>query len=158
VIRNLIVGPVTEEIVFRGFVISVLIKGGFDLQTSFVLSIVFFALAHAHHIYHSKPIEVIFILFQTTIFGALSAFLFVRTETIFASTISHTFCNFMGFPGLDTNNPQVKSKKKKIIICYIIGLVGFFTLMFPITEYPFSSPNKVIAMTLKQGSEQNDFK
>jgi len=158
IIRNLIVGPVTEEIVFRGFVISVLIKGGFDLQTSFVLSIVFFALAHAHHIYHSKPIEVIFILFQTTIFGALSAFLFVRTETIFASTISHTFCNFMGFPGLDTNNPQVNSNKKKIIICYIIGLVGFFTLMFPLTEYPFSSPNKVIAMTLKQGSEQNDFK
>jgi len=135
IIRNLIVGPISEEIVFRGFILAVLVKGGFSTTIAYLLSIIFFVAAHGHHIYHASMIEVAFILFQTTIFGALSAFLFFRTETIFAPLISHAFCNFMGFPMLDTTHPNVRNKKHLVMMCYIIGLVAFLRLMFPLTDY-----------------------
>lgn len=104
-----------------------------------------FGLAHIHHIYNSPPIAVLFQLFYTSVFGAYSTFLFLRTGTscmtcsrsssvckghLLAPVLSHIFCNYMGFPAVDTEHPRLKL----IALAFVGGLVSFFMLMMPLTE------------------------
>jgi hypothetical protein len=46
-------------------------------------------------------VGVVFQLFYTTVFGWLSAFVFLRTGHVISVFLMHWFCNHMGFPRLD---------------------------------------------------------
>eukprot|EP01137_Pigoraptor_chileana_P028969 Opistho-2@13522 len=105
--RNIIVGPVTEEIVFRGCMIPLLVSA-VGPGWAILLNPLFFGFAHTHHILHilhaqGTPVGQALIvvavqLFYTSVFGLYSAFLLVRTGSIFGPIVSHIFCNMMGFP------------------------------------------------------------
>ena len=109
-IRNYIIGPITEEIVFRSIIISSSIV--FQLRSSNTLhsnntsiiyniiwySPIYFGLAHIHHLYESirqgKPIvqSITIIMFQltyTSIFGIIAGILYIRTGTIISCIRSH---------------------------------------------------------------------
>ena len=71
-------------------------------------------------------------LFQfgyTTIFGAYSAYLFMRTGHFVAPFIAHAFCNHMGFPDFQEVLMQTGPKKTFLIGMYIVGLVSWVLLM-----------------------------
>ena len=123
--RNVIVCPFTEEWVFRGCVIPLLLAAGLSHKNAIIVCPLFFASAHVHHIFAGK--SVVMVLFQflyTSVFGWLSSYIFVRTGHVMAPIIAHAFCNYMGFPNL-TEIPR-HPWMKTVAACYIVGLVGFF--------------------------------
>jgi len=133
-IRDLVVGPVTEEIVFRACTCPVLLVGGLSPNATIICTPIFFGLAHLHHILHhltnktgsELKREILLSIFQlgyTTLFGLYSAFLFVRTGHIAPVILVHTFCNYMGFPAFQ----QALAHKYRFVlgVVYVLGLVLF---------------------------------
>ncbi|XP_022868904.1 CAAX prenyl protease 2 isoform X2 [Olea europaea var. sylvestris] len=108
--RNYFVAPLTEELVFRACMISLLLCGGFSTYTVIFLCPVFFSLAHLNHLlefYLQKNCSFLkactvvgFQLGYTVIFGWYASFLFVRTGHLVAPLVAHIFCNFMGLPAI----------------------------------------------------------
>jgi prenyl protein peptidase len=132
-IRNLIICPITEELVFRGSIIPLLLGCGFSRSQVIFFSPFFFGAAHLHHVFAGA--SVIIVLFQfcfTSLFGWISAFIFVRTGSVLASILAHTFCNLMGFPefGRIPTHPQ----KNVLLFSFVMGIVLFFALLEPMTE------------------------
>eukprot|EP01113_Clastostelium_recurvatum_P039198 TRINITY_DN5963_c0_g1_i1.p1 TRINITY_DN5963_c0_g1~~TRINITY_DN5963_c0_g1_i1.p1 ORF type:complete len:299 (+),score=34.02 TRINITY_DN5963_c0_g1_i1:12-908(+) len=141
-VRNIIVGPITEEIVFRGCICPLLLSGGYGHSAVILCSPFFFGLAHLHHIrqhlhksgkaLRSAWLQVFFQLFYTTVFGTFSSFLFVRTGHLIAPCLAHMFCNIMGFPAFG----EISSSRYKYLVAasFVIGLVSFIYLLMPATD------------------------
>eukprot|EP00004_Rigifila_ramosa_P020870 TRINITY_DN5473_c0_g1_i3.p1 TRINITY_DN5473_c0_g1~~TRINITY_DN5473_c0_g1_i3.p1 ORF type:complete len:167 (-),score=28.48 TRINITY_DN5473_c0_g1_i3:49-549(-) len=112
-LRNLVVGPITEELVFRSAMLCLLRQT--SLRESFLPLVFFtpmiFGFAHFHHVLahiKSPPAELKRALFAalfqgafTTVFGMYSVFLFLRTQSVFSAIAAHIFCNWLGFPRFD---------------------------------------------------------
>ncbi|XP_006816304.1 CAAX prenyl protease 2-like, partial [Saccoglossus kowalevskii] len=135
--------PFTEEFVFRACMLPLLVPCLGFTKVIFVCPL-FFGVAHVHHVierlrFHQESakevwIQTVFQFTYTTIFGAFSAFLFLRTGHLTAPVICHSFCNVMGFPAFSMITSY--SQPKSVIIClaFILGLICFMFLLFPLTE------------------------
>jgi len=146
-LRNLVLGPLFEEIVFRGCVCSIMIAGGWGEGFTVLASPILFGLAHVHHLldmvrsrgYSMKQAiqAAVFQLSYSTIFGIYASFLFIRTGTLIAPTICHSFCNLLGFPDLmflvKSSHPAYKIKTT-VIVCYLAGIIVFCKLLYPLTS------------------------
>jgi prenyl protein peptidase len=156
--RNIVVGPLAEEWVFRASMVPFMIQAGFSPFQAIVITPIFFALAHVHHIFRvgwqqTRMIHFFFlktrglafyrygpiltsmlIVLQvgyTSVFGLIGAFLQVRTGHFIAPALAHIFCNYMGLPDLDF---QYHKRKNLYWLLYAIGLVGFFVAAGPLTD------------------------
>lgn len=138
--RTYIVAPFTEEFIFRACMLPVLVPN-FGLKWSIFLAPLFFGVAHFHHkieqLKQGYDLRVVVLsgMFQmayTTIFGAYSAFLFLRTGNLIGPVLCHSFCNFMGFP--DFPAIFVSRYPKFISFIFVLGLVLFVYLLFPLTN------------------------
>ncbi|KAI8979506.1 hypothetical protein BDF20DRAFT_793997, partial [Mycotypha africana] len=111
--RNYVVGPLTEEFVFRACVIAILFQAHYSKKYLIFASPLYFGLAHLHHTWenynafgrNSRALKrAIFVsLFQftyTTIFGWYASFLFIRTNHVLPPILCHSFCNIMGVPDI----------------------------------------------------------
>ncbi|KAI5855595.1 CaaX protease [Durotheca rogersii] len=107
--RNIVVGPLTEEILFRSASVPLLLLSGASAWRTIALAPLVFGLAHLHHYYEarvSRPSEPratavlrsAFQLTYTTLFGAYAAFLFLRSGSLLTAVLAHAFCNCMGLP------------------------------------------------------------
>uniref|UniRef100_A0A6B2LES3 intramembrane prenyl-peptidase Rce1 n=1 Tax=Arcella intermedia TaxID=1963864 RepID=A0A6B2LES3_9EUKA len=130
VLRNLVVGPFAEEFFFRAMMLPLLVESGFSMILTTVISMGLFALAHVHHYYHSSLGRVLFQMFYTSLFGAFSSFLFLRTGNWLAPFVSHAFCNYMGFPQVNPKDPYFKI----ICVSYVLGLLGFLSFSMTLTD------------------------
>lgn len=113
-LRTLVVGPLSEEVVFRGCMLPLLVVAGGQppLQACLECPLIF-GVAHAHHAYervargtHTLKQSLLIALVQncyTYLFGLFACFLLLRTGHMWAAVLSHTFCNFMGLPDLSYN-------------------------------------------------------
>lgn len=136
--RNYVVAPVTEELVFRGCMIPLLLCGGFSAYTAVFLCPILFSLAHLNHFLecYSKQnrnlfgamMKVGFQLLYTVVFGSYASFLFVRTGHLSGPLISHMFCNYMGLPVIFSRRSGM------VTLGFIAGLLGFMWLLFPLTS------------------------
>ncbi|GAB7352899.1 hypothetical protein MBLNU459_g3490t1 [Dothideomycetes sp. NU459] len=121
--RNLVVGPASEELVFRSLAIALFLLTKASPTYVIFVSPLIFGIAHLHHlhefvVYHRRP-QVSYVgtlltpsvllpgllrsLFQfayTSLFGIFAAFVFLRTGNVWACFAVHSFCNHMGFPRL----------------------------------------------------------
>jgi len=104
-IRNHIVGPLSEEFVFRACMLPILVPS-LGENWSLILSPLFFGFAHVHHLMEKQRqgidfkqaiLGTVFQMSYTTVFGLYSAFLFLRTGHLIAPFLVHMFCNHMGF-------------------------------------------------------------
>ncbi|KYQ88201.1 hypothetical protein DLAC_10887 [Tieghemostelium lacteum] len=137
-LRDFVVGPAVEEIVFRSVICPILFFSGFSSKSIIIFSPFLFGFAHIHHAFTSSGdilVKVIRCLIQiayTSIFGMFTAFVFFRTGNILACILSHSFCNIMGLPKFD----QIFSHKFNYVLMatFVIGLVGFYLLIFPMTD------------------------
>jgi len=139
--RNYVVAPLSEELVFRGCMMPLLLPS-FGHTATIFLAPWFFGLAHLHHAieqyrdgYYSVQQIAILTLFQafyTTLFGMLSCFIFLRTGHISSVFVSHSFCNMMGFPDFS----GAIHHKHRYVLClsYVMGLILFCYLLFPLTN------------------------
>jgi len=119
--RNLVVGPISEELVFRSLAISLFLLA--QSKPTYIILIVpfIFGSAHLHHmnefiISHKKPdqsyisatltpsiivpslLRGIMQFSYTTPFGAFCCFVFLRTGNVYSCILAHTFCNWIGLP------------------------------------------------------------
>eukprot|EP01052_Picozoa_sp_SAG31_P031097 SAG31_NODE_3262_length_4482_cov_8.132101_2_plen_332_part_00 len=114
--RNLFFGPLTEEIVFRGCMLPLLLVAGRGALGSCIECPLVFGLAHLHHAYervaagtHSLRQSVIVAMVQniyTALFGSYACFVLLRTGHLWAAFVSHAFCNLMGLPDMSFLQPR----------------------------------------------------
>jgi prenyl protein peptidase len=134
-VRNFVVAPLTEEIVFRGCMVPPLLSSGLSvLQVTFVAPL-FFGIAHVHHAAtrlsngERLPSVVLVTLFQfvyTSLFGSYASYVFIRTGSVLAVTVSHAYCNWMGLPDLSFVQIRHPMYQYRIILLASF-LVGVFT-------------------------------
>ncbi|OLN81509.1 putative CAAX prenyl protease 2 [Colletotrichum chlorophyti] len=107
--RNIVMGPLTEEMLFRSASVPLLLCARMSLTQTIFLSPVIFGLAHVHHFYefritHPKVPLVAAVARSvlqfgyTSLFGAYATFLYLRSGSLLAIVLVHAFCNSMGLP------------------------------------------------------------
>ncbi|KAK3698413.1 CAAX prenyl protease [Vermiconidia calcicola] len=115
--RNLIVAPITEEVVFRALTIPLFLLAKTSPTRIVFVTPAVFGLAHLHHLVDfirsrtptglRSPPSMIWLqgilrsTFQfayTSLFGFFAAFVFLRTGNLYAAIVAHSFCNRMGLP------------------------------------------------------------
>jgi prenyl protein peptidase len=109
--RNYLAGPFTEELLFRSLLLPLHLLTPQSPGKTIFLAPLYFGIAHVHHLYEFRLVydrvpmlnAVLRSLFQftyTTIFGWYASFVFMRTGSLWAVILCHTFCNWMGLPRL----------------------------------------------------------
>ncbi|KAF2203289.1 Abi-domain-containing protein [Delitschia confertaspora ATCC 74209] len=107
--RNFVVGPVSEELIWRSLIIPLHILAHFSGKKIIFLTPLYFGIAHVHHFYefrlthpHSPVLQGIlrsaFQFTYTSLFGFFAAFVYLRTGNLLSIILAHSFCNWMGLP------------------------------------------------------------
>jgi prenyl protein peptidase len=115
-LRNLIVAPICEEIVFRECFFQILKFAQYSNFYTALMAPCLFAFAHAHHYRTSLPVLAGRIA-HTCIFGWL-AFYFLIRGSLIDCIVSHFLCNAIGLP-------KESKTKKRSVMPYIAGLSVF---------------------------------
>ncbi|XP_071657668.1 CAAX prenyl protease 2 isoform X6 [Patagioenas fasciata] len=102
------------------------------------------ALAHFHHVIEqlrfrqgslgSILVAAAFQFSYTAVFGAYTAFIFLRTGHLAGPVVCHSFCNALGFPALGAalGHPR----RGALLPCYLGGVLLFLLLLRPLTHPP----------------------
>lgn len=109
--RDNVFAPITEELAYRGAVVSILQPYCSDFSLR-VYSPLLFGLAHIHHgmqlhYIDKRPFSnVLLIVFAqwayTTVFGVYANYFYIRAqENLWCAIIVHMVCNLIGFPSFD---------------------------------------------------------
>ncbi|XP_043953848.1 CAAX prenyl protease 2 isoform X2 [Gambusia affinis] len=159
-LRNQVVAPLTEELVFRACMLPMLVPCAGPSTAIFTCPL-FFGVAHFHHViellrFRQGTLSGIFFsaVFQfsyTAVFGAYTAFIFIRTGHLIGPVLCHSFCNYMGFPAISTalEHPQ----RLAILSSYLMGVLLFFMLLFPLTNPSYYGvPTPVCTLTSSPSS------
>ena len=116
--RNTVIAPIVEEIVFRSYLLSVL----HEFPYKVVIAPLFFGLAHLHHYLGSKDdnrlANFVFQFAYTFLFGIFCSVILDRSKSIVGPILAHMFCNYMGVPVVDY-------KYRGSALIYGIGIFGF---------------------------------
>ncbi|XP_039757846.1 CAAX prenyl protease 2 isoform X2 [Pararge aegeria] len=153
-LRNHVMAPISEEWVFRSCMMPLLLQC-LDPLTAVFTGPFLFGIAHFHHVHellsggHSIKSALFISLFQfsfTTVFGAYSAYLFLRTGHFFAPLVAHVFCNHLGFPNFFEVLRFPLLQRIIIIINYFLGLYLWIYLLVPLTS-PSIYGNKLELLT-----------
>ncbi|KAM8928774.1 CAAX prenyl protease 2 isoform 1-T1 [Lycaon pictus] len=158
-LRNQVIAPLTEELVFRACMLPMLAPCT-GLGPAVFTCPLFFGVAHFHHIFEQlrfrqssvgsiflsavlgqKSIQVwsleaspspAFQFSYTAVFGAYTAFLFIRTGHLIGPVLCHSFCNYMGFPAVCAalEHPQ----RRPLLAGYALGVGLFLLLLQPLTD------------------------
>ncbi|KAF4864820.1 putative CAAX prenyl protease 2 [Colletotrichum siamense] len=107
--RNIVMGPLTEEMLFRSASVPLLLCARMSLTQTIFLSPLIFGLAHVHHFYEFRithprvPLiaavaRSVLQFAYTSLFGGYATFLFLRSGSLLAIVLVHAFCNSMGLP------------------------------------------------------------
>ncbi|KAJ2378453.1 CAAX prenyl protease [Coemansia sp. RSA 2607] len=143
-LRNYIVGPTTEELVFRSCVVSLWTTVGISTNRTIYLSPLVFALAHVHHAYaqlrHERRAvrQVLLVtcaqIVYTTMFGWLAVALFVRTRSVAGPVAAHAFCNYQGLPDFARLLRCRPVVRYPVALVFVLGLGAFAVLFEPMTR------------------------
>ncbi|KAI4236042.1 MAG: hypothetical protein L6R40_006288 [Gallowayella cf. fulva] len=170
--RNYVAGPVTEEILFRSLLVPLHLLTPLSPTHVIFFTPLYFGIAHVHHFYEfvlTHPhtpwapsiIRSLIQFTYTTIFGWYATFLFIRTGSVFAVILVHTFCNWAGLPRLwgrveprvAIGGPTVRGKEDSgselgqerrgslvwslaYYTLLVAGAVGFQQCLWDLTESP----------------------
>ncbi|KAI7820851.1 hypothetical protein BC939DRAFT_218661 [Gamsiella multidivaricata] len=145
-IRNYIVGPIAEEFIFRACMVAVVSYSGASIRSMVFGLPMVFGIAHLHHAYGTfvkngrtrqaliqAGLIALVQLTYTTLFGWFATFLFLRTSSLLGPSLSHSFCNLMGFPDVSSIEGH-GSWKKWVYVGFILGMVFFGVLVGPMTS------------------------
>ncbi|CAG0912967.1 unnamed protein product [Notodromas monacha] len=141
-LRNYVVAPFSEELVYRSCLIAMLSKSTRCLRLVMV-SPLFFGVAHVHHVIDSVgkgiPVKTALLMavFQfgyTTLFGAYSSFLLMRTGHFVSPLIAHAFCNAMGFPDFTAiwYSDGIEGRIRRMAL--FGGFLAWLALLYPLTD------------------------
>ncbi|OHE91049.1 CAAX amino terminal protease [Colletotrichum orchidophilum] len=155
--RNIVVGPLTEEMLFRSASVPLLLSARMSLTQTVFLSPVIFGFAHVHHFYefrisHPKVPLVVAVarsvlqFSYTSLFGAYATFLFLRSGSLLAIVLVHAFCNAMGLPRFwgavepywHVSGHHTRSDSRKWTVIYygllFTGAISWWKNLVPMTQ------------------------
>ncbi|XP_068457307.1 CAAX prenyl protease 2-like [Clinocottus analis] len=142
-LRNQVVAPLTEELVFRGAMLPMLVPCTGPTAAIFTAPL-FFGVAHLHHIIeqrrlHQDSMSVLLVVsgiqfLYTTVFGAFTSFIFMRTGHLVGPVLCHSFCNSQGLP--DISSALQHPQRFALLFSYLMGLLMFLVLLSMLTD-PF---------------------
>lgn len=148
--KNIVVGPVTEELVFRAGMVPLHVLAGRNFGSIVWTTPLFFGIAHIHHLYEfylrnptRLTLGILGALFQfvyTTMFGWFAVFVFLRTGCIWNVILVHSFCNFIGLPTVGRIHNQHEGIVWGKWVDYMLwaghaaGVMGFYKMLWPLTE------------------------
>ncbi|KAJ7615502.1 hypothetical protein FB45DRAFT_244452 [Roridomyces roridus] len=145
--RNYVWDPLTEEIVFRGCVLAVYAMNGVSRGKMIAFAPLAFGLAHFHHARETYNrlgknkdalkralLGAVFQTAYTTVFGAHTSYLFLRTSSILPPLTAHIFCNIMGMPQIQDELRRFPKKRTQIRTAYIVGILLFAGTLVPWTK------------------------
>ena len=160
--RNLLIGPLSEEWVFRACMCSLLFGAGLSDVVNVFVSATIFGLAHVHHIFDSDVHWLsVFIQFTyTTLFGAYSSYLFLRTGHLLGPLLAHMFCNSQGLPAF--GRVPGHEHERLLAAAFVLGLASFTlsSLSMPSTAHCSFTPSSGVRMRAagNRGAEGLGFK
>ncbi|KAI9788530.1 MAG: CAAX prenyl protease, partial [Piccolia ochrophora] len=104
-------GPITEEIAFRSALVPLHILAKVPPTQIVFVTPLYFGIAHIHHFYeytlthpHTPLLPALvrsLVQFAyTSIFGFFATFVYLRTGSLPAVILAHSFCNWCGLPRL----------------------------------------------------------
>ena len=136
VLRNLVIAPITEEIVFRSCMVPVLHSTGMSASNVCFIAPLFFGFAHVHHAvvklrqgnaFGSVVLLTIFQFVYTSLFGAYASYTYQRSASLAAVVLSHSMCNALGIPDVSFFETKSSLYPYRIIllISLILGFVSF---------------------------------
>ncbi|TKY87018.1 hypothetical protein EX895_003695 [Sporisorium graminicola] len=153
-LRNFVVGPLTEELVFRSSILSLLFFAGVSRAKLVWATPGFFAIAHAHHAYSvylaggrtrsaavRAAVSAGVQLGYTTVFGWYANFLFLRSASVCAPAVAHVVCNVMGLPNPVDGGERHAGRKTAIWTAHAAGIVLFARSLFPLTSLSIWGPS-----------------
>ncbi|KAI8974836.1 CAAX protease self-immunity-domain-containing protein [Trametes punicea] len=142
-LRNYVVGPLTEEIVFRACMLAVYHLAGASRTKMIFCSPLTFGVAHLHHAWDTynrygrtasaARVALLTTLFQlayTSLFGFHCAYLYLRTGSLLPPIVSHVFCNIMGLPEYSLHVRMFPKRRRLIQLAYLLGIVGYIYTMY----------------------------
>ena len=144
-LRNLVVGPFSEELVFRSCMLPLVLGSGTGRLVAIFTTPLFFSFAHLHHAVgmvrsgraslRDAAMSVLFQVAYTTVFGAYAAFVLARTGHFVAVFLLHAFCNCMGFPSVGWTFPhhRLYPRRFEISVAFVTGMVLFSVCVVPMT-------------------------
>ncbi|KAJ3074314.1 hypothetical protein HDU98_011578 [Podochytrium sp. JEL0797] len=146
--RAIVVAPLTEELCFRACMVHLNQHANID-NTTTIFSLPFlFGLAHLHHLrehyiangrtkeaFHEACLICAFQFVYTTLFGWFATYLVVRTGTVWSAVWAHALCNAFGFPDFSVFVRRRTPANVAVMCVYVLGLVGFFALLGPLTSF-----------------------
>ncbi|XP_044304660.1 CAAX prenyl protease 2 [Varanus komodoensis] len=143
-LRNQIIAPFTEELVFRACMLPMLVPCT-GLGPAIFTCPLFFGVAHFHHVIEQLRfrqgsrtnifLSAVFQFSYTAVFGAYTAFLFIRTGHLIGPVLCHSFCNYVGFPAVGA---ALEHRHRLLVaLFYLLGVALFLLLLHPLTDPAF---------------------
>ncbi|KAF6802103.1 CAAX prenyl protease (CAAX amino terminal protease) [Colletotrichum sojae] len=155
--RNIVMGPLTEEMLFRSASVPLLLCARMSLARTIFLSPLIFGIAHLHHFYEFRishprvPLiaavaRSVLQFAYTSLFGAYATFLFLRSGSLLAIVLVHAFCNSMGLPRLwgsvepywHAHGRHTPADARKWTAVYYVllfaGAISWWKGLLPLTE------------------------
>ncbi|KAL5629375.1 hypothetical protein BROUX41_001982 [Berkeleyomyces rouxiae] len=155
--RNLVVGPITEEALFRSAAVPLFVIAGVSPVRTIFVTPILFGLAHVHHFYefritHPKvPVSMAlirsFVQFTyTSVFGSMATFFFLRTQSFLAVALLHAQCNALGLPrfwgpvnpywvpyDVPSTSPKVRVWTVAYYVILVLGTAAWYTCLWPLS-------------------------
>jgi prenyl protein peptidase len=156
---------------FRSAIIPLHLLAKVDAGRIVFIAPLYFGIAHVHHFYEFRlthpdtpvlaaALRSIFQFGFTTVFGWYATFVYLRTGSLLAVILIHTFCNWCGLPRLwgrveavvhigSTLNRGKEDSDRSIVYTYgelsiawsvayyallVVGAIGFYYGLWPLTE------------------------
>ncbi|CAG8094795.1 unnamed protein product [Penicillium olsonii] len=165
--RNYVAGPFTEEVMFRSAIVPLHLLAHESPGRIVFIAPLYFGIAHVHHFYEFRlthpdtpalaaQLRSLFQFGYTTIFGWYATFVYLRTGSLIAVVVVHSFCNWCGLPRLwgrveaGDSGPSFKRGKEDedtvedgplgvgwtvaYYVLLVAGAVGFCQALWPLTE------------------------
>ncbi|KAF9869352.1 prenyl proteinase rce1 [Colletotrichum karsti] len=155
--RNIVMGPLTEEMLFRSASVPLLLCARMSLTQTIFLSPLIFGLAHVHHFYEFRlthprvPLVAaiarsVLQFTYTSLFGGYATFLFLRSGSLLAIALVHAFCNAMGLPRFwgsvdpywHARGPYTPANGRHWTIVYYVllfaGAISWWKCLLPMTH------------------------
>lgn len=141
-LRNHVVAPLSEEFTFRACMLPLLVPC-LGQRAAILICPLFFGVAHLHHLTEKLArtsnvklvvMQSVFQFGYTTIFGAYSVYLFLRTGHFVAPFVAHAFCNHMGFPDMSEVFGYKQPWLSLLLLAFLGGLLTWASLLEQLTQ------------------------
>ena len=146
-LRDLLVGPVLEEVVFRACSMRILLSSRMAPAKVIFVAPLFFGVAHLHHMVQAVMVHKqalsraaavqAFQFLYTYLFGAIVGALYMSTGSLALACLLHMGCNWLGVPAVTVTARQ-RGMMSKVVSLWLAGGVWTVMTIAKLTRGPFT--------------------